>query len=164
MNFVSRSYSFWNVDLNKSTFVICRKIYNDCSVVSNANFSSIERVRAPIFEYFRARASPSIRYSSIFEHEHHRALDIRTSSGTNISDSNQITQYGCNYVDFMEINILIFWRVFPRFEPRAGTSGQKMAFWNFERARTHTFPIGNERASSGSKLDTTLPLILHEYF
>ena len=40
------------------------------SVVSNANFSSIERVRAPIFEYFRARTSLSIRYSNIFEHFH----------------------------------------------------------------------------------------------
>ena len=40
------------------------------SVLSNANFSSIERVRAPVFEYFRARTSPSIRYSNIFEHFH----------------------------------------------------------------------------------------------
>ena len=40
------------------------------SVVSNANFSSIERVRAPVFEYFRARTSPSIRYSNIFKHIH----------------------------------------------------------------------------------------------
>ena len=75
--------------------------------MSNANFSSIERLQEPVFKYFRAQTLPSIRYWSIFEHEHHRALDIRTSSGTNISDSNQITQYGCNYVDFMEINIII---------------------------------------------------------
>ena len=41
------------------------------SVVSNANFSSIERVRALVFEYFQAQTSPIIRY-------------FRTSSETNI--------------------------------------------------------------------------------
>ena len=40
------------------------------SVVSNANFSSIERVRAPVFEYFQAQASPSIRYLNIEQDEH----------------------------------------------------------------------------------------------
>ena len=38
--------------------------------MSNTNFLSIERVRAPVL--------------SLFEHKHPRALDIRTSSGTNI--------------------------------------------------------------------------------
>ena len=40
------------------------------SVVSNSNFSSIERVRARVFEYFRARTLPSIRYSNIERDEH----------------------------------------------------------------------------------------------
>ena len=31
-----------------------------------------------------------------------------------------------------------------------------MTISNFERAQTHTFPSGNERASSGLKFDTTL--------
>ena len=44
------------------------------SVVTNANFSSIERVRAPVFEYFRAWTSPNTRYSNI----------ELTSRGTNI--------------------------------------------------------------------------------
>ena len=125
------------------------------SVVSNANFSSIERVRAPVFEYFRARASPSIRYSSIFEHEHYRALDIRTSSGTNISDSNQITQYGCNYVDFMEINILHSINVrlvFPIFlsisEIRTSSEHKRTKNGIFElRASTNTHFSERERAS-----------------
>ena len=36
-----------------------------------------------------------------------------------------------------------------------------MTFSNFERARTHTFPSGNERTSSGSKFDTTLIVFYH---
>ena len=42
------------------------------SVVSNANLSSIERVRAPVFEYFWARTSPSIIYLNIERDEHHK--------------------------------------------------------------------------------------------
>ena len=54
-----------------------------------------------------------------------------------------------------------YFRVFEyRFEHRASTSTQKMTISNFEQARTHTFPSGNERASSGSKFGTTLLEIL----
>ena len=40
------------------------------SVVSNANFLSSERVRVPVFEYFGARTSPSIRYLNIERDKH----------------------------------------------------------------------------------------------
>ena len=40
------------------------------SVVSNANILSIKRVRAAVFEYFRARTSPSIRYLNIEQDKH----------------------------------------------------------------------------------------------
>ena len=43
------------------------------SVVSNANFSSIEPVRTPVFEHFRARSSPNIRFSNILEQFHYIA-------------------------------------------------------------------------------------------
>ena len=78
------------------------------------------------------------RFSSIFEHKLHQALDIPTYS-----------------------NIFIKWtlnvrRVFPSiwlwFE-------QKMTFSNFERVWMHSFPRGNERTSSGSKFNTTLKIM-----
>ena len=53
-----------------------------------------------------------------------------------------------------------YFRVFPSiwlwFEPLASTSAQKITISNFEQARTHTFPSGNERALSDSNFDTTL--------
>ena len=120
--------------------------------MSNANFWSIEQVRALVFKYFWAQTSLSIRYLSIFEHEHHRALDIRTSSGTNISDSNQITQYGCNYVDFMEINILHsinVRQVFPSISKiRTSSEHERTKNGIFElRASTNTHFSERERAS-----------------
>ena len=100
-------------------------------------------------QIFRVSSEYERRFSSIFEHEHHRALDIRTSSGTNISDSNQITQYGCNYVDFMEINILIFWRVFPSIsEIRTSSGHEHIKNGIFElRASTNAHFSERERAS-----------------
>ena len=45
--------------------ILLKMVVMEHSVGSSIDFPSIERVRAPICEHFRARVSPSIRYSSI---------------------------------------------------------------------------------------------------
>ena len=62
-------------------------------------------------QIFRVLSEYERRFSSIYEHEHHQALDIQTSSGTNIKSTFRIVTKKHNmvaitYVTFLENNIL----------------------------------------------------------
>ena len=71
----SAFFKFWNPFYEMATII-------ENSVGSSIDFPSIERVRAPTSEHFRARASPSIRYSSIEHTEHSKPSIERASSIT----------------------------------------------------------------------------------
>ena len=67
------------------------KVHILYSVVSNANFSSIERVRVPVFEYFRAQTV-----------KHYRALDIRTLSEHERTKSDNFELWASTNAHFSE--------------------------------------------------------------
>ena len=127
----------------------------------------------PQFSPFNTHQSPSIvlcrtqifqvsieyerRFSSIFEHEHHRALDIRTSSGTNIINSwNMCFKRPYHYVR----NPQTYQKLQKVHLIRTSSEHEHTKNDTFElRAGTHNFPSGNERVSIGSMFHTTLKYV-----